>query len=138
MFDKNVLKGMKLPELKEIAKKVGVEKLNLKKEELIEAVLKIQEEFQKSEPKAETPVKEASAVTNESAEKKEKESAFTMHRKNKQNSLLYLKIRNLLQKKKLKLQLLKILLPKSNANLRIKIKTNAIKQTISHRFNQNQ
>lgn len=72
MFDKNVLKGMKLPELKEIAKKVGVEKLNLKKEELIEAVLKIQEEFQKSEPKAETPVKEASAVTNESAEKKEK------------------------------------------------------------------
>lgn len=72
MFDKNVLKGMKLPELKEIAKKVGVEKLNLKKEELIEAVLKIQEEFQKSEPKAETSVKEASAVTNESAEKKEK------------------------------------------------------------------
>ena len=72
MFDKNVLKGMKLPELKEIAKKVGVEKLNLKKEELIEAVLKIQEEFQKSEPKAETPIKEASAVTNESAEKKEK------------------------------------------------------------------
>lgn len=72
MFDKNVLKGMKLPELKEIAKKVGVEKLNLKKEELIEAVLKIQEEFQKSEPKAETPVKEVSAVTNESAEKKEK------------------------------------------------------------------
>ncbi|KAA5534337.1 transcription termination factor Rho [Paenimyroides baculatum] len=72
MFDKNVLKGMKLPELKEIAKKVGVEKLNLKKEELIEAVLKIQEEFQKSEPKAETPVKEASEVTNDSAEKKEK------------------------------------------------------------------
>lgn len=69
MFDKNVLKGMKLPELKEIAKKVGVEKLNLKKEELIEAVLKIQEEFQKSEPKAETPVKEEPA---ESAEKKEK------------------------------------------------------------------
>lgn len=66
MFDKNVLKGMKLPELKEIAKKVGVEKLNLKKEELIDAVLVLQNEFQKNEPKAETPVKE------ESAEKKEK------------------------------------------------------------------
>ncbi|MEG1376374.1 MAG: transcription termination factor Rho, partial [Myroides sp.] len=64
--DKNVLKGMKLPELKEIAKKVGVEKLNLKKEELIDAVLVLQNEFQKNEPKAETPVKE------ESAEKKEK------------------------------------------------------------------
>ena len=58
MFDKNVLKGMKLPELKEIAKKVGVEKLNLKKEELIDAVLVLQNEFQKNEPKAETPVKE--------------------------------------------------------------------------------
>jgi len=66
MFDKNVLKGMKLPELKEIAKKVGVEKLNLKKEELIDAVLVLQNEFQKNEPKAETPIKE------ESAEKKEK------------------------------------------------------------------
>lgn len=72
MFDKNVLKGMKLPELKEIAKKIGVEKLNLKKDELIDAVLVLQNEFQKSEPKAETPVKEESAAPTESAEKKEK------------------------------------------------------------------
>lgn len=97
MFDKNVLKGMKLPELKEIAKKIGVEKLNLKKDELIDAVLVLQNEFQKSEPKAETPVKAEPATPTESAEKKEKESAFTMHLKKKQNNLLYLKIRSQLQ-----------------------------------------
>jgi len=72
MFDKNVLKGMKLPELKEIAKKIGVEKLNLKKDELIDAVLVLQNEFQKSEPKAETPVNAEPATPTESAEKKEK------------------------------------------------------------------
>lgn len=49
MFDKNLLKGMKLPELKEIAKAAGVEKLNLKKEELINAILNLQEKHQNSE-----------------------------------------------------------------------------------------
>lgn len=72
MFDKNVLKGMKLPELKEIAKKIGVEKLNLRKDELIDTILKLQDEFQKNQPKAETPVKEEAAATSQSAEKKEK------------------------------------------------------------------
>lgn len=72
MFDKNVLKGMKLPELKEIAKKIGVEKINLKKDELIDTILKLQDEFQKNQPKAETPVKEEPAVSNEPTEKKEK------------------------------------------------------------------
>ena len=72
MFDKNVLKGMKLPELKEIAKKIGVEKLNLKKDELIDTILKLQDEFQKNQPKAETPVKEEAAATNQPTEKKEK------------------------------------------------------------------
>lgn len=72
MFDKNVLKGMKLPELKEIAKKIGVEKLNLKKDELIDTILKLQDEFQKNQPKAETPVKEEPAVSNQPTEKKEK------------------------------------------------------------------
>lgn len=72
MFDKNVLKGMKLPELKEIAKKIGVEKLNLKKDELIDTILKLQDEFQKNQPKVETPVKEEAAVSNQPTEKKEK------------------------------------------------------------------
>lgn len=72
MFDKNVLKGMKLPELKEIAKKIGVVKLNLKKEELIDTILKLQDEFQKNQPKPETSVKEETAIGNEPTEKKEK------------------------------------------------------------------
>lgn len=72
MFDKNVLKGMKLPELKEIAKKIGVEKLNLKKDELIDTILKLQDEFQKNQPKAETPVREEATATNQPTEKKEK------------------------------------------------------------------
>lgn len=79
MFDKNVLKGMKLPELKEIAKKVGVEKLNLKKDELIDAVLKLQDEFQKSELKAETAVKEEAATTNESTENQNKTKRKRIH-----------------------------------------------------------
>ncbi len=79
MFDKNVLKGMKLPELKEIAKKVGVEKLNLKKDELIDAVLKLQNEFQKSELKAETAVKEEAATTNESTENQNKTKRKRIH-----------------------------------------------------------
>nr|WP_298002203.1 transcription termination factor Rho [uncultured Flavobacterium sp.] len=66
MFDKTVLKGMKLPEIKEIAKKVGVEKLTLKKEELIDTILKLQNEFESNQPKNET------AVTNTPVEKKEK------------------------------------------------------------------
>ena len=72
MFDKNVLKGMKLPELKEIAKKIGVEKRNLKKDELIDTILKLQDEFQKNQSKAEIPVKEEAAATNQPTEKKEK------------------------------------------------------------------
>ena len=72
MFDKNVLKGMKLPELKEIAKKIGVVKLNLKKEELIGTILKLQDEFQKNQPKPEASVKEETAIGNEPTEKKEK------------------------------------------------------------------
>ena len=72
MFDKNVLKGMKLPELKEIAKKIGVVKLNLKKEELIDTILKLQDEFQKNQPKPEASVKEETAIGNEPTEKKEK------------------------------------------------------------------
>ena len=66
MFDKTVLKGMKVPEIKEIAKKVGVEKLTLKKEELIDTILKLQNEFESNQPKNET------AVTNTPVEKKEK------------------------------------------------------------------
>lgn len=66
MFDKTVLKGMKLPEIKEIAKKVGVEKLTLKKEELIDTILKLQNEFESNQPKNET------AATNTPVEKKEK------------------------------------------------------------------
>lgn len=72
MFDKNVLKGMKLPELKEIAKKIGVVKLNLKKEELIDTILKLQDEFQDNQPKPEASVKEETAISNEPTEKKEK------------------------------------------------------------------
>lgn len=49
MFDKNLLKGMKLPELKEIAKTIGAEKLNLKKEELIDTILTLQEKHQTNE-----------------------------------------------------------------------------------------
>jgi len=79
MFDKNVLKGIKLPELKEIAKKVGVEKLNLKKDELIDAVLKLQNEFQKSELKAESAVKEEAATTNESTENQNKTKRKRIH-----------------------------------------------------------
>ncbi len=79
MFDKNVLKGMKLPELKEIAKKVGVEKLNLKKDELIDAVLKLQNEFQKSELKAENAVKAETVTTNESTENQNKTKRKRIH-----------------------------------------------------------
>ncbi len=49
MFDKNVLKGMKLPEIKEIAKTIGIAKTNLKKEELIDAILKLQASFKEEE-----------------------------------------------------------------------------------------
>ncbi len=79
MFDKNVLKGMTLPALKEIAKKVGVEKINLKKDGLIAAVLKLQNEFQKSELKAETAVKEEAATTNESTENQNKTKRKRIH-----------------------------------------------------------
>ncbi|WLD22723.1 transcription termination factor Rho [Flavobacterium dauae] len=66
MFDKNVLKGMKLPELKEIAKTIGVEKINLKKDELIDTILKMQDNFQQNESSAENQ-----SSTN-TAQKKEK------------------------------------------------------------------
>jgi len=49
MFDKNVLKGMKLPEIKEIAKTVGIKKLNAKKDELIEAILELQSNFKEEQ-----------------------------------------------------------------------------------------
>lgn len=55
MFDKNVLKGMKLPEIKEIAKKIGIEKLNLKKDDLIDAILKLQDAFQENKASENTP-----------------------------------------------------------------------------------
>src|SRR5690606_14300777 len=66
MFDKNVLKGMKLTELKEIAKTIGVEKINLKKDELIDTILKMQDNFQQNESSAENQ-----SSTN-TAQKKEK------------------------------------------------------------------
>ncbi|UUV21585.1 transcription termination factor Rho [Paenimyroides aestuarii] len=53
MFDKNVLKGMKLPEIKEIAKTIGIAKTTLKKDELIDAILKMQETFQQEKPATE-------------------------------------------------------------------------------------
>ena len=43
MFDRNVLKGLKLPELKEIAKTLGIGKLNVKKDDLIDNILARQE-----------------------------------------------------------------------------------------------
>ncbi len=78
MFDKNVLKGMKLPELKEIAKKIGVEKLNLKKDELIDAVLKLQDAFQNNKPSAENQEKE-DAMKAESAENQSKQKRKRIH-----------------------------------------------------------
>lgn len=60
MFDKNVLKGMKLPEIKEIAKNNGVEKLNLKKDELIDAILKVQDGFKNEIKSVETQEKKES------------------------------------------------------------------------------
>ncbi|MBA5792393.1 MULTISPECIES: transcription termination factor Rho [unclassified Flavobacterium] len=53
MFDRNALKGMKLPEIKEIAKTAGVDKLNIKKDELIDAIISLQEKAQKEETSAE-------------------------------------------------------------------------------------
>ena len=50
MFDRNLLKGMKLPELKEIAKTIGLQKLNVKKDELIEGILNLQEKFNENTP----------------------------------------------------------------------------------------
>src|SRR5690606_41757771 len=66
MLEKNVLKVIKLPELKEIAKTIGVEKINLKKDELIDNILKMQDNFQQNESSAENQ-----SSTN-TAQKKEK------------------------------------------------------------------
>lgn len=52
MFDKTVLKGMKLPEIKEIAKTVGIKKLNVKKDELIDTILSLHEQAQVKETEA--------------------------------------------------------------------------------------
>lgn len=73
MFDKNVLKGMKLPELKEVAKKIGVEKLNLKKEELVDAVLTLQAKFQETKPSAEETIQKEQVVNNEASENQNKQ-----------------------------------------------------------------
>lgn len=78
MFDKNVLKGMKLPELKEIAKKIGVEKLNLKKDELINAILKLQDAFQNNKPSVENQEKE-DALKTESTENQNKNKRKRIH-----------------------------------------------------------
>lgn len=74
MFDKNLLKGMKLPELKELAKTVGVEKLTLKKEELITAIISLKEQHTQNEiAQPEMKEKVASVKENVSdASKKEK------------------------------------------------------------------
>lgn len=74
MFDKNLLKGMKLPELKELAKTVGVEKLTLKKEELITAIISLKDKHQKSEV-AQPKIEQEIVPVNENlsdASKKEK------------------------------------------------------------------
>src|SRR5690554_1834625 len=42
MFDKIALQKLKLPELKEIAKAMGIKKLNIKKNDLIESILEHQ------------------------------------------------------------------------------------------------
>ena len=77
MFDKNLLKGMKLPEIKEIAKTIGLEKLTLKKDDLIEAILKVQENHQQETVKTPTSntFKEKSIESKDNTtavEKKEK------------------------------------------------------------------
>ncbi len=84
MFDKNVLKGMKLPELKEIAKTIGVEKINLKKDELIDTILTMQDRFQGNEPSTENqsptnaaPKKEKRKRINPSTEETEDQNLFS-------------------------------------------------------------
>lgn len=84
MFDKNVLKGMKLPELKEIAKTIGVEKINLKKDELIDTILTMQDRFQGNEPSTENqsptnaaPKKEKRKRINPSTEETENQNLFS-------------------------------------------------------------
>lgn len=67
MFDKNALKGMKLPEIKEIAKTIGITKTNLKKDELIDAILNMQTAFQAEEVKT-----TATATETQTPQKKEK------------------------------------------------------------------
>ncbi|SEH69676.1 transcription termination factor Rho [Paenimyroides aquimaris] len=84
MFDKNVLKGMKLPELKELAKTIGVEKINLKKDELIDTILTMQDRFQGNEPSAENqppknaaPKKEKRKRINPSTEETQDQNLFS-------------------------------------------------------------
>lgn len=74
MFDKTVLKGMKLPEIKEIAKTVGIKKLNLKKDELIDAILSLQENFQEKEVNV---PKETSVESTENQKKEKRKRIHT-------------------------------------------------------------
>ena len=71
MFDKNVLKGMKLPELKEIAKQAGIEKINLKKDELIDTILAKQTDFQEKES-TEKNTQENNSSENQKKEKRKR------------------------------------------------------------------
>lgn len=73
MFDRNVLKGLKLPELKEIAKTLGIGKLNVKKDDLIDSILSRQENENHHEDKETAPlIEKQPSETSQDSDKKAK------------------------------------------------------------------
>lgn len=73
MFDRNVLKGLKLPELKEIAKTLGIGKLNVKKDDLIDNILSRQENENHQKGKETAPlIEKQPSETHQDNDKKAK------------------------------------------------------------------
>lgn len=79
MFDKNVLKGLRLPELKEIAKTLGIGKLNVKKDDLIDNILARQENesYQEIKEQSSSTTKNLSAEESQDDNRKAKRKRMT-------------------------------------------------------------
>src|SRR5690554_1157951 len=79
MFDKNVLKGLRLPELKEIAKTLGIGKLNVKKDDLIDNILARQENesYQEIKEQSSSTTKNPSAEESQDDNRKAKRKRMT-------------------------------------------------------------
>lgn len=72
MFDKIALQKLKLPELKEIAKTIGITKLNIKKNDLIESILELQLDNNQTSPSEVSDTSSKNKFSNSSNESDKK------------------------------------------------------------------